>query len=276
MGRGGTSDLALTAAAGSYDWLSGHIARLDFNGAVDVDYWTMSHCETDEDGNSSCGMICRCRTVEEPTATVLDKAQVAMRLFDQWWMRQSLPNGQKKQLPEWTPFDAYCADRLFEQTALLDQIRYDDWQVEITRGYYGEEIGSVTLDELASRQIADALQPLLELPIGERLLTLLTPEREGADLSAIPTYDWRVEMVSLKKIPFVSVDKPRGDYCFRANYGEKMPLAVVIKVDSGYLLVDGRERLSGALDYAERYHKPQSGKSKTGPFRVPVIVGHAK
>lgn len=242
---------------------------MNFRYCVEVDYESWRNCGEDIDGYNPCSPICRCSTIEEAKVTSADPAEIARRLCDRYFPRVGSKLKVDKMMPG--PADAYVIERLLAREGVFSSIDPDDWEIETVGGYYGEEIGSVTLSAGKADEIEALVAPFLGLPVGEQIAALLSAER-GYSHEELASLNWSVERVLLKKIGFIPIDTPAERYRYYYGRSSELPLAVTVATESGFHLVDGRERLSVAFHYGKEHFSPKPGK-RARPFKVPVLVG---
>lgn len=218
----------------------------DFRSIVDYESSGYNDCE-----NSGCvdDEICRCYTIED--AYVTDK----INIYDivNKALNNLSPNGISKKrndklnliFPNDDVLDKYGIYRLSTIHKLWNHNLYS---VEITGGYYGQEIGDITLDESVFEKwsadctefysmdgMKERLFFLLEKEYGEVLPNLidLTPQIKTIDFNDI---DW-------KSVNPNHINKIKKESCPYYESKYNLPRGIVRKMGEKYQLVDGYHRI---------------------------------
>jgi hypothetical protein len=212
------------------------VARLlgkDFRwSGIDYDYKAGRHsCKCGDD-------YCRCGTVENAHVTDIDMEQLAESIS------QNL-----------SEIDQYCVDRVLSIYKVWDKSK---WNVAVEAGYYGEEIGEVTLNEDLATKVDFRIEEVLSFETTsakiEALLVLeygyLLPELRGRcyNLTNIPKDD----IVSQRE-HYVKLDREIVE-----SYTDyKLPRGIVVPVSTTpfkYRLIDGYHRVAATKDFVRVFY----------------------
>jgi hypothetical protein len=218
--------------------VTGRLSGIDLRYDVDVDYAEDFDCE-----NYGCteGGICRCSTIANAEVEDISPSALAS-----CWKR-SAPG----------PLDAltlYGIERIISAAHLSKH----DFEVEVTGGYYGEEIGSVLLDinraeeieatvgeYFKQRNLTDQVEFLLINEYGQ-----LLPQLQGAR--------YQLEKIDTSRLHFAAkthasnlrqsvVERYRREQSYPPfDAGADRPLGVVMFDHDHYRVIDGYHRLSAA------------------------------
>lgn len=128
-----------------------NIINKDFqlSSIVEYDYERIYHCE--EYGCHENNDFCRCTTIEYPRITNINADLLLKENFDE--------------------ITLYCVDRFFTYFGVYD---VTNWEVEVCKGYYGEEIRSVHL--INAEKCEKELQHLLTLTNNKKINYVLKQE----------------------------------------------------------------------------------------------------
>ncbi|MEK6832750.1 MAG: hypothetical protein AABY32_01770 [Nanoarchaeota archaeon] len=124
-----------------YKYNFNSLAGINFHNIIDITYNTETTCE--ESGCDQEG-ICRCSTIEN--AIVKDKDLIS-------------------KLIKYMNIDFITGDMMdkIEKILINNHIKnQNSWKINITQGYYGEEIDSVFIDEDIARNIDNQIQNLIK------------------------------------------------------------------------------------------------------------------
>lgn len=207
------------------------ILNYDFRYFVDCEYDTSSHCES-----SGCRDegICRCSTIKN----------IQIRSVDLLGITREVCVLMK--VDEKDEFMTYCVNRILTSAKLWKK---DIWDVSSERGYYGEEIGNITLENSGSKAfLYDYLPKLYNAQDNrERIHTILTAEYGYVLEHLSGLSQWDIKSVSRSDIMvgnehyYRKVDSE--NYSYYKDW--KLPVSVVSIVNGDkYRLIDGYHRFS--------------------------------
>lgn len=208
----------------------------DLQYCLELDYCDSSHCGEagcDEDG------ICRCGTIENPVVKTVNAIEFLDRLED-------VCDGD---------LDRYVLDRVFSHSAILNNTQ--NYDINVTGGYYGEEIEGVTLQPQCAKKMIALVRAALSCPDSRSKIFMALREEYGYLLPEIETKT-KATVVGLEfdKITAgasyhqLRLNKSRleyykdlyDDHC-RKDLISKIPVCVVVKSGAKYRLIDGYHRL---------------------------------
>lgn len=186
--------------------------------AADVDYDRIYHCTYDDE--DSCDSICRCSTIENIEIKKIEP----MHYLAKYCM-------SKNKITE------YCLERLFCHHKLYD---VDNWTYSIDPGYYGEELGPITLYSSNKKQeIINTVEKFLGSSDIDNIKYLLTLE-----------YGYLIKNYNSCKIISINIneiEKPdivvKYEKYFDTEYKKRtLPIALCEKRGPLYKIIDGHHR----------------------------------
>ena len=191
----------------------------------DVDYdYIRSECTCDAYERHD---YCRCTTIERAWVKSIYIASVVSKLY-------------KKFCGEHSEINEYCFDRICYALRIYDEGLY--W-VETGGGYYGEEVYGVYFED--EEKIFNACNELLKLSSDiEKIKYVLNLEYGYLINKVSTTTSAVIEQVATNKI-----ELPQKEYFIKLSKeviedykNRKLPVAVCIKTEDRYVLVDGYHR----------------------------------
>lgn len=197
--------------------------RTNLQWIVDYDYERSACiCEAYERGD-----YCRCTTIEHAWIDNINVNEVVKKLYDTHSRTDS-------------DIDEYCFDRICSAFKIYDK---DYYEVETCGGYYGEEVDGVYFEN--EEKIFNAYYEVIALETNiEKIKYCLKLE-----------YNYlidRVESASLAHILMMSPDNiriPQTEYFIKLENNviedykdRKLPVAVCVRNDGCYRLIDGYHR----------------------------------
>ena len=192
---------------------------------VDYDY-ERSACTCDD-------YICRCTTIESAWIEESSINGLIDFLFRTYGLSESY-------------IDRYCFDRICHIFKIHDTDYFD---IDIVRGYYGEEIGEITFDN--EEKVRNAFENLLTIDsVIDKIKFCLKLEYgylidcvESATSAAIVEVN-PADIVPAQREYFVRMNKTIHE----AYKGYSLPIGVCVRDGSKYRLLDGYHRLAANKD----------------------------
>ena len=171
--------------------------------------------------------ICRCTTIEKAWVETIYIDSVVNKLYKKFCMEPSEVN-------------EYCFDRICRALRIYDK---DLYEVETGGGYYGEEVYGVYFDN--EKQIYNACAVLTDLSSDiEKIKYVLNME-----------YGYLIDRVAntayatIEKVATDKIELPQMEYFVKLSKeviedykDRKLPVAVCIKNEDKYILIDGYHR----------------------------------
>lgn len=196
---------------------------------IDCDYERSAcRCDAYERGD-----YCRCTTIERAWVEYIDIKNVINKLYTKYCNEQSEIN-------------KYCFDRICVALRIYDK---DLYEIEICGGYYGEEIGGVYFEN--EEKVFSIFNEVLKL----------TSDIEKIKYCLELEYNYLIDRVANKtsaKIAIVDTKDivlPQTEYFIKLNKNviedyknRKLPVAVCIKDENKYILIDGYHRFIANKD----------------------------
>ena len=196
-----------------------YFEKTNLNYEVEYDY-ERSGCHCND-------YICRCTTIERAWVEEIFISSVVNKLY-------------KKFCKEHSEINEYCFDRICHALRIYDK---DLYEVETGGGYYGEEVYGVYFDN--EEQIFNAYAALTDLSSDiEKIKFVLNMEYGYLIDRVANTTSATIQKVDSKKIIL-----PQQEYFIKLSKeviedykDRKLPVAVCIKNEDKYILIDGYHR----------------------------------
>lgn len=223
-----------------------------FNYVIDYDYETEYSCQEsgcDEEGICRCGYICNVsinsiditKLTDSIYESLIDNSKAGKR---QQKLNQLLYGGEV--------VDKYCINRIVSHYKLYE---IKDWKVGITGGYYGDEIGDVTMNDIIFKLINSECQKLMQLEtLSEKIKLVLSleygyllPDLESKDFEIININKSDIDFKSLNQshIRLVNGEKELNGLTHYSSSSYHLPRGVVRKFGNQFKIVDGFHRMIG-------------------------------
>jgi len=223
---------------------------------VEVNYTSDYNCEAhgcDREG------ICRCGRIEYPTVESIDSVGLTRAILTN--------SGQFSVITD------YAVER-----SLRHLINVDYFDIAVVGGYYGEEIGDITLGN--QDDLLTTLKNLLAMTPNDQIRESLKLEYRML-LPELVNSNFTVQKIETSKITYQkerynAVDKDQEllhKYIGRANhsYYADRPQVLVLQEEDGYRLIDGYHRLKAWIK-AGTIRRPQKLK-KLNSDTIPAVIG---
>lgn len=222
----------------------------DFRYSVNYDYDTQYSCY-----ESGCDSICRCGTIYNTTVTDVYIESIVSDIYSVYF-DNSLSTKRDNKINEvlfgvTKEIDIYTIDRIIRHFKVYEP---DRWEVGVEGGYYGDEIGDITLLNSVAQYIEDSLDIAFSInDLSGRIEYLvgleyghLLPELEGCSYEIINVdksdiifgSDGHYQKVKTKKLDHYIDSKYHG---IRGIVIEKDR-----KVGSKFRLIDGYHRCTAS------------------------------
>jgi hypothetical protein len=212
---------------------------------VNCDYNTEYSCE--ESGCNSEG-ICRCGKISNPHVTDVNISLIVNGLYNSKFDKSksterdnkinSIIFGTGKEI------DIYCIDRILRLYKIYDP---NIWNIDICGGYYGDEIGNITLDSnIASKIEKDINQVLLLSKFRDKVRFILNNEY-GYILPEIEESDYEFTTINMSDVVFGSdahyrkIQQENLDHYYPISYNGIR--GIVVKHGDKYRIIDGYHRI---------------------------------
>ena len=223
----------------------------NFQYSTDYDYEEEYSCE--ESGCYSEG-ICRCGRIFDAVVKSIDMDSLTISIHEQLVDTTSLQGKRDARISEifygGTEVDKYCINRILTHYKVWDP---NNWSVDVEGGYYGDEIGDVSLNDTIFNLISKDCYNMIELvTLADKLKFVLTLEY-GYLLSDIQVSDFELieitkEQIDFKKLNTNHIQNVQNEDLsfYKLNY--KLPRGIVRKSGDKYKIVDGFHRIISADD----------------------------
>ena len=225
--------------------------RNSYTYSVEYDSDTTYSCE--ESGCYEEG-ICRCGQISNAAVTYVDILKLTVDIYDQLVDTSSTQGKRESRLAELfyggPEVDRYCIHRILTRHKVWDT---NNWTVGVSGGYYGDEIGDISLNDIVFKQVSKDCYDMLQFSsIGDKLRFVLSLEY-GYLLGDIQQADFEIVEITKDDIDFNklnqnhinNVRKENLSY-YRLKYD--LPRGVVRKSGTKYKIIDGFHRIISAED----------------------------
>src|ERR1039457_2386843 len=129
--------------------------NFESSGNIDCDYTRRTNCES-----SGCDdNICRCSTIEDLKIASVNIVGLSVEIYNEYFddslaterdnKINSVIFGTSKEI------DIYTIDRVLRYFKLWD---YSNWNVEVRSGYYGEELGEITIESSIALKVQNEIE----------------------------------------------------------------------------------------------------------------------
>ena len=193
--------------------------------------------------------ICRCGGIENEFVSAVDISKMSDCVYDSYfegWKNAKRNNvinnilyGIGKEI------DVYCIDRILRAHKIWMP---EKWDVEVIGGYYGQEIGDVSIRPEFAAQIEADIEKAISLgTIKEKAVFLLCLEN-GRLLPELEGKDFEIKTIGIDEVEFGNKEhaerassKENAFYSDRNYFGIR---GIVIESGGKYRVVDGYHRIS--------------------------------
>lgn len=233
-----------------------NLSEHNFSSVIDCDYDITTDCES-----WGCDTICRCSSISNEVVNSVNVESISKFIYELYFDNSVQSNRNIKidslitGVDEY--FNFYTIDRILRINKIYDS---SSWDINVTNGYYGDEIESVNLKEDIAEKIQNQLSVIFDVSnFSDRVKYLLKLEY-GYILNDLKELEFHVEEVDKSLIYFGSKNHQKNvsekylEFYNDINYS--LIRGVVIKSDNRYRLIDG-------------YHRC----SKTNKNKIKLIVG---
>lgn len=212
----------------------------DFNHSVKYD----CNMACDEDD------VCRCLTIVDAHVNRVNVSDIVEKIYDELFNRR---NNTINSLLYGFDIDTYSIDRILRIYKIWEK---STWDIEIIKGYYGEEIGEVKILKTIADKIEKDIYHIFSLDSIEKKIDFLLFKEYGYILDELKGINYQIRKVKKSdieigsKIYLESLNNKKLDYYSEQKYEGIRGLAI----ESGkkYRLIDGYHRIySTNQEYVE-------------------------
>jgi hypothetical protein len=191
---------------------------------ITYDYNTHYHCD------DRCSDICRCSTISSVRVVAVHVPFLVEGI---------VPNAKNKML-------RYGVDRILRHHKIY---RTDIWDVHVVGGYYGQEIGSVTLDRDVALAVDRDIARYARLSAIKSQTEFLLQLEYGYLLDVLKDRRYRTQTVPLNQVRFGNEDYRKRVDSEMVEHYQSYPyfVGVVLQEDKNcFRLIDGYHRFTAA------------------------------
>ncbi len=219
--------------------------KLNYN-CVDYDYNTSRDCET----SGYCDSICRCSKIVDIKIESVNLSSLTEEIYSQ--LEPSSKKSKKRNLKlanllyGGDTVDKYCINRILTAHKAWDE---NYWNVGVENGYYGEEIGEVTIDTGLIAKISNDVDAMYKLEtLTDKIKYVVNLEYgylnntiANAEFELIAIFKNDIEFKKLNQNHINDIKSKDTSYYNDENY--YYPKGIVKKSGNMYKIIDGFHRI---------------------------------
>jgi len=215
-----------------------------YNG-IYIAYDYVLRCETygcDEEGICRCGIIDRKRVESTSISLLVEK------IYDDFFMKGKAAN-RNNTINELLygigkDIDIYTIDRILRSYKIWEN---ENWDIEIEGGYYGEQIGDITIKEAIAEKIEAELWTVFTLPTLKEKIEYLLKVEYGKVLPELSKCSYESIVIDKDDVLF-GVEKHlnkvmKKDLDFYSDKNYSGFRGIVVKSGDKWRIVDGYHRI---------------------------------
>jgi len=215
-----------------------------YNG-VYVDYSYSYDCESygcDEEG------ICRCGSIHNEHVDSVDVSSIVKKIYDDFF-EQGKAADRNNAINEvlygiGKDIDIYTIDRIIRSYKIWEN---ENWNIEVEGGYYGQEVGDVTIKESIADKIEEELLTVFSLPSLKEKIEYLLKLEYGKILPEIADSSYESMVIDKDDIIF-GVEKHlkkvmKKDLDFYSDKNYNSIRGIVKKSGDKWQVIDGYHRI---------------------------------
>lgn len=203
---------------------------MDLKYCVEYDYDTDRNCH-----EHGCDSICRCGTISDCRVRIVDIRSIAQEIYG-----KGLSDTEK-----------YCIERILVAHKVYQTSHYE---IPIVSGYYGQEVGNITLDGYIARACDADIEKMLSKRGDSRKIEFVLEIEYGYVLSILKGRKFEIVKVAKNDLVFGQEDHYRRldkdvvkMYELDDERGrDGLPRGVCIRDGSRYRVIDGYHRCAAA------------------------------
>lgn len=217
---------------------------------IELDYHTEYSCE-----DSGCYEdICRCGRINDIRIISIDFNKLVDMIYDSLTDYNSKAGKRQQRISQLLyggeVVDKYCINRIITKYKLYETC---NWTIQVDGGYYGDEIGNITINQIIFDLVKSECQKLMELEtISEKIKLVLSLEY-GYLLTDLGNKDFEIIRISKSDIDFKSLnqnhiklvneEKSVNGLSHYNSFFYHLPRGVVRKIGNQFKIVDGFHRI---------------------------------
>jgi len=224
--------------------------RFNYQRIIDYDFDTEYSC-----GDSGCYEegICRCSRICDLRINSVDINRLVDFIYESFLDNSKAGKRQQKLNQLFyggEVVDKYCINRIVSKYKLYE---CDNWEVEVTGGYYGDEIGDVIMNQMVFNLVQSEFQKLMELETLSEKIKLVLSLEYGYLLTDLANKDFEIIEITKSDIDFKSLnqnhiklvneEKELNSLSHYNSSSYHLPRGVVRKFGNHFKIVDGFHRM---------------------------------
>ena len=174
----------------------------DFTSCLEYNYHTDSNCE---DYGCNDEGICRCSTIEDAHIEDVDVRSIVDEIYNLYFDNSkstkrnntinSILYGMGKEI------DIYTIDRILRAHKIW---KYDNWDISIEGGYYGEELGDIKIEESLVKRIETDLDLAFDIDDLDKRIEFILNVEYGHILPELVNSKYEIAEIKKSDIIFGS------------------------------------------------------------------------
>lgn len=215
-----------------------------YNG-VYVDYSYSNDCESygcDEEG------ICRCGSIHNEYVESVDVSLIVKKIYDDYF-EQGKAADRNNAINEvlygiGKDIDIYTIDRILRSYKIWEN---ENWNIEVDGGYYGQELGDITIKESIADKIEAELWTVFALPTLKEKIEYLLKVEYGKVLPELSNCSYESIVIDKDDVVF-GVEKHlnkvmKKDLDFYSDKNYSGIRGIVVKSGDKWRIIDGYHRI---------------------------------
>lgn len=210
---------------------------------VDYDYDSETDCES-----HGCDSICRCSTIINKEIKSVNVSELSEEIYDLYFPSDkstkrhnkinSILYGAGKDL------DIYCIDRILRVHKIWED---HNWDIQVMGGYYGEEIGDITMNTPVAKIVQKDIENVLSIEKSKDKIEYILNIEYGYILPELDNKSYEIIEVPKNLIVFGSdghykkIQTQDIEHYNDKNYSGIR--GIVIKSGDKYRIIDGYHRI---------------------------------
>lgn len=220
-----------------------------FKYCVNYEHYGEYSCE--ERGCNDEG-ICRCYTINDINISSVNINRITKSIYDQIRLDDKQHNRHKKINDIIYNYDSdmvnkYCIHRILTKNKIWDS---SNWKAEISSGYYGDEVGEVTIKKDIFDKVCKEIKDVIETEILEEKINYVLNLEYGYILDKIKDKKYQVISIDKSQLDFGQDNHFKNvlhktlEYYSDSNYLDNSIRGIAYKIGDKWRVVDGYHRLT--------------------------------
>lgn len=229
-----------------------NLNTIDFNYILDADY-DRSECVCDPNDYD----YCRCTSIINARIDDYDIKKVVDTIYNQYYDDTTVAGKRNIKINGIINGISYHLDKYFIYRLLVINKVFNDgweWEFDISGGYYGEEMNSVSMDSFLATKLNEQVDKVIKFKtIKEKVDYCLELEygeltQRSIDCKEYEIIDITLAVIDEKSMNTDHIKTVKNETNYYSDYPKDLPRGIVRKTANGYAIVDGYHRIYGLPD----------------------------